>query len=86
MTVSVMLTFWEGGGAPKDAQTMTYAGSPEFVREQAIGWLDAHLGFVIHPDAPDVTVRDGAVHITDVPLVLWPMLEDFEEDLTDAAA
>ena len=74
MTVSVMLTLWEGGGAPKDSRTQTYAGTPEHVRERAIEWLDAHL------------FSTTAVHISDVPLGLWPMLEDFEEDLTDAAA
>lgn len=30
--------------------------------------------------------QPAAVPISDVPLGLWPSLEDFEEDLTDAAA
>ena len=75
MTRSLMLVGWEGGGSPHDTDTVTYSGDPAYVKERALAWIERWAA-----DEP------AAVPISDVPLGLWPMLEDFEEDLTDAAA
>lgn len=72
-----MLAYWTGGGAPKDTQTMTIgAETPEELRERAIEWIDAHIF-----DKPP-----RGIHPPARPMAMWPALEDFEEDLTDAAA
>ena len=75
MTVSVMLTFWEGGGAPHDSKVQTYAGTPEHVRERAIEWLDAHLFSTTAEPTFDPLPTMG----------LWADPSDWEDNV-DAAA
>lgn len=87
---SVMLTHWVGGGAPNDrAYTITLgAFTDEDLRQRVVDWLTNRLGLepMTACDHEEAAPEPAAVPISDVPLGLWPMLEDFEEDLTDAAA
>lgn len=87
---SVMLTHWVGGGMPNGrAYTITLgAFTDEDLRQRVVDWLTNRLGLepLTTYDPQGAPIPSVTVPISDVPLGLWPMLEDFEEDLTDAAA
>lgn len=81
MKRSLMLTYWEGGGAPSGSKTMTYQReNTAELRILALSWIDAVLAGADTPDADDeddLRIHDvPRLEVTDLPIAIWDHLVD----------